>query len=49
MQSLEIKTEEGKSYFNVSINRIMAMSLINEKLYAETEFSVIDLKWGVYP
>ena len=44
MQSLEMKTEEGKSHFSASINRIMAMSLIHEKLYAEKEFSEIDLK-----
>jgi len=44
MQSQEMQTEEGKEHFKEAINRIMAMSLIHEKLYAEKELSKINLK-----
>ena len=39
-----MKSDEGKEYFKEAINRIMAMSLIHEKLYAEKEMSQINLK-----
>ncbi|MBL1280193.1 MAG: sensor histidine kinase [Fluviicola sp.] len=44
MQSQEMKTEEGREHFKEAINRIMTMSLIHEKLYAEKELSNIDLQ-----
>jgi len=44
MQSMEMKTDEGKTHFKEAINRIMAMSLIHQKLYTEKELSKIDLK-----
>ena len=44
MQSTEMKTEEGKTHFKEAINRIMAMSLVHQKLYTEKELSKIDLK-----
>jgi len=44
MQSQDMKTDEGKEHFKEAINRIMAMSLIHEKLYAEKELSKINLQ-----
>lgn len=44
MQSAEMKSEESKKHFSEAINRIMAMSLIHQKLYGEKELSKIDLK-----
>lgn len=44
MQSMEMKTDEGQTHFKEAINRIMAMSLIHQKLYTEKELSKIDLK-----
>lgn len=44
MQSMEMKTDEGKTHFKEAINRIMAMSLVHQKLYTEKELSKIDLK-----
>jgi two-component system, sensor histidine kinase PdtaS len=44
MQSNEMKTDEGKTHFREAINRIMAMSLVHQKLYTEKELSKIDLK-----
>lgn len=44
MQSTELKSEESKSHFTEAINRIMAMSLIHQKLYGEKELSKIELK-----
>ena len=44
MQSHEMKTSEGKAEFKEAINRIMAMSLIHQRLYANKEFSKIDLR-----
>ncbi len=44
MQSQDMKTEEGKEHFKEAINRIMTMSLIHEKLYAEKELSKINLQ-----
>ena len=44
MQSNEMKSKEGETQFNEAINRIMAMSLIHEKLYAKKNFSKINLK-----
>ena len=44
MQSQDMKTEEGREHFKEAINRIMAMSLIHEKLYAEKELSNINLQ-----
>lgn len=44
MQSMEMKTDEGKTHFKEAINRIMAMSLVHQKLYTEKELSQIDLK-----
>ena len=44
MQSMEMKTDEGKTHFKEAINRIMAMSLVHQKLYTEKELSQIDVK-----
>lgn len=44
MQSMEMKTDEGKTHFREAINRIMAMSIVHQKLYTEKELSQIDLK-----
>lgn len=44
MQSNEMKSDEAKGYFQESINRIMAMSLIHQKLYSTKEISQINLK-----
>lgn len=44
MQSNEMITDEGKTHFKEAINRIMAMSLVHQKLYTEKELSKIDLK-----
>lgn len=44
MQSMELKTEESREHFTEAINRIMAMSLIHQKLYSGTELSKINLK-----
>lgn len=44
MQSMEMKTDEGKTHFKEAINRIMAMSLVHQKLYTEKELSQINLK-----
>jgi two-component sensor histidine kinase len=44
MQSNEMKTSEGEAEFKAAINRIMAMSLIHQRLYANKEFSKIDLQ-----
>jgi len=44
MQSGDMKSEESKKHFSEAINRIMAMSLIHQKLYGEKELSKIDLK-----
>ena len=44
MQSNEMKTSEGEAEFKEAINRIMAMSLIHQRLYANKEISKIDLQ-----
>lgn len=44
MQSAELKSEESKVQFAEAINRIMAMSLIHQKLYGEKELSKVNLK-----
>ncbi len=44
MQSAELKNVESKTQFSEAISRIMAMSLIHEKLYGEKELSKINLK-----
>ena len=44
MQSMEMKSEESKTYFTEAINRIMAMFLVHQKLYGEKELSKIDLE-----
>ena len=44
MQSQDMKTSEGLEHFKEAISRIMAMSLIHEKLYAEKELSSINLQ-----
>ncbi len=44
MQSNEIKSDEAKVYFQESINRIMTMSLIHQKLYSTKEISKLNLK-----
>ena len=44
MQSHEMKSDEAKEYFQEAINRIMAMSLIHQKLYSTKEITTIDLK-----
>jgi len=43
LQSNKIKNEELQNSFNVSRNRIKAMSLIHEELYRSENFSHIDL------
>lgn len=44
MQSMEMKSDESKTYFTEAINRIMAMFLVHKKLYGEKELSKIDLE-----
>jgi two-component sensor histidine kinase len=44
MQSIEMKSDESKTYFTEAINRIMAMFLVHQKLYGEKELSKIDLE-----
>ncbi len=43
MQREELKSEESKKHFSDAINRIMTISLVHDKLYAENEFTDIDL------
>ena len=44
MQQSELKSEESRNQFSEAINRIMAMSLIHQKLYGEKELSKVNLK-----
>ncbi len=44
LQSRDIKNEEAVSKFDESINRVMAMSLIHEKIYQTENFSNINLE-----
>ena len=44
MQRAELKSEESQSQFSEAINRIMAMSLIHQKLYGEKDLSKVNLK-----
>lgn len=44
MQSMEMKSDESKTHFSEAINRIMAMSLIHQKLYGTNELSKVDIK-----
>ena len=44
LQLRDIKNEEDSSKFNESINRVMTMSLIHEKIYQTEDFSNIDLE-----
>ncbi len=44
MQSSEMKSKEAKDNFQEAINRIMAMSLIHQKLYSNKETSTVNLK-----
>lgn len=44
MQSNEVQNPETKKQFSDAINRIMAMSLIHQKLYQESTLAQIELK-----
>ena len=44
LQKNELKSEEAKSQFNEAINRVMAMSLIHQKLYQEETLADIKLE-----
>ncbi len=44
MQSNEVNNNETKKQFNDAINRVMAMSLIHQKLYQENTLAQIELK-----
>lgn len=44
LQLRDIKNQEDVSKFNESINRVMTMSLIHEKIYQTEDFSNIDLE-----
>ncbi|MGV3631054.1 MAG: histidine kinase dimerization/phosphoacceptor domain -containing protein [Bacteroidota bacterium] len=44
LQLRDIKNEDDSSKFNESINRVMTMSLIHEKIYQTEDFSNIDLE-----
>ncbi|MCE3296544.1 MAG: signal transduction histidine kinase [Crocinitomicaceae bacterium] len=44
LQLRDIKNEEDGGKFNESINRVMTMSLIHEKIYQTEDFSNIDLE-----
>ncbi len=44
MQSGEMKNKEAKQHFQEAINRVMAMSLIHQKLYSTKDVTRIDLK-----
>ncbi len=44
MQSGEMKNKEAKNHFQEAINRVMAMSLIHQKLYSSKNITRIDLK-----
>lgn len=44
LQLRDIKNEDDISKFNESINRVMTMSLIHEKIYQTEDFSNIDLE-----
>jgi two-component sensor histidine kinase len=43
MQKEEVKSIESKAHFDEAINRILAMSLIHQKLYQEKELSNIEV------